>query len=131
MADTTSSSKKETRPEQYLREIRDLQKQNAQIMERLLQMEEKKRSSIRWKGVAQIAVALLPYVFSLFVAWTFYAKVQESIDSMTTFILELPESVGLGWSENVDSIKDKGGEVWENKNTIWENTKNSVTNFSL
>lgn len=129
MANSSSPQPKETRPEQYLREIRDLQKQNAEIMERLIHIEEKKRSAVRWKGIAQLAVALLPYAFSLFVAWTFYAKVQESIDSMTTFILELPESVGLGWSENIDSIKERGGQVWENKNTLWKDTKNSVTNF--
>lgn len=128
---TNTTPIKETRPEQYLREIRDLQKQNTEMLERLIAVEEKTQSAVRWKTTAKVALALMPYAFSMFVAWTFYEKVQDSIDSMTHFIIDLPSAVGLSWGENVDEIKEKGSDLWENKNTLWEDAKQSVEDFNF
>ncbi len=115
---------KETRPEMYLREIRDLQKQNGELLQKLYAAEEDKISSKRWATMFHIATMLLPYAFSAYVSWVFYEKVQDTFNSFKQFIVDSPSRVKGGLVENftgnIDSVKDTGEVIWKNKNTIYK-----------
>ncbi len=115
---------RETRPEQYLREIRDLQKQNGELLQKLYAAEEDKISSKRWATMFHIATMLLPYAFSAYVSWVFYEKVQDTFTSFKQFIIDSPSRVTGGltdqFSGKIDSVTETGKVIWENKNTIYD-----------
>jgi len=119
---------KETRPEQYLREIRDLQQQNGKLLQKLYAAEENKISSKRWAVSFHIATMILPYAFSAYLSWVFYEKVQGVFQDLKQFIIESPSRVTGGltknFTENIDSVTDTGKVIWENKNTIYEQGEN-------
>ena len=119
---------KETRPEMYLREIRDLQKQNGELLKKLYSAEEDKISSKRWATTFHVATMLLPYAFSAYISWVFYEKVQDTFDNLKQFIVDSPSRVTGGlkekFTENIDSITDAGEGIWENKNTIYKKGEN-------
>lgn len=93
----------ESKPEQYLREIRDLSLQNAQLQIEnkalLLELVEKKRSQLHWqhwKTAGNIVIIILPYALSAYMTWLFYVKVQESIQSFTHAPQNAIESISSG-----------------------------------
>ncbi len=91
-----SEKKRETRPEMYLREIRDLQKENGILLKKLYAVEEEKQVSKRWATMFHVATLVLPYAFSAYVSWVFYEKVQETFSSFKEFIVDSPSRLTGG-----------------------------------
>lgn len=120
--------KPETTPEKYLREILESQKKNNQLLEKLLEKEEKKITHKKWGTFFKILAILLPYLFSLFVAWTFYAKVQESIKSLTSSFTNFPQTIHGKVSNSWESAEFSGKNTWENRDEYIETLKNTTTN---
>lgn len=140
MKNEIKPTKRETRPEQYLREIRDLQLQNNELLHKLYGAEEDKVSRKHWATGFKIAGMLLPYIFSMFVAWTFYAKVIDVFNSFTSTITDIPSSIASGTipeslKDNVgsglDIIKEGGAVLWDNRDQIYEEGKEKVNSYII
>jgi hypothetical protein len=117
----------ESKPEQYLREIRDLQEQNIQILQQLIKVEKKQVSTKRWGIFFGLFGVLLPYIFTAWLAWTFYTKVEESVNSLKTFVVELPDHLGVNISQQFDEIKNSAGDrIQDTKDGLKEKWNNLV-----
>jgi len=124
---------RETRPEMYLREIRDLQKQNGELLQKLYSAEEDKVSSKRWATMFHIATMLLPYAFSAYVSWVFYEKVQDTFNNLKQFIIDSPSQLTGNLKENftgnINSVTEAGTILWENKNTLYDKGENLLKTY--
>lgn len=118
-------NKTESNPERYLREIKEIQEKNLEILTAISKIQEKKESRRKWKFIGNILVVLLPYLFSLFVAWAFYYKVENSILTIKEFIKDIPSSIsegfGGGFKGSIDSLKDQGSSIFEKTNDFLSN----------
>ncbi len=108
----------ESIPEKYLREIRDLQKQNLEILKKLTIYEEKKIFRGRWAIFIKTLGILLPYIFSIFLAWVFYMSVLESVNSLKEFVIELPKNISLNAGDQWDTFRES---TQENIKDKWSN----------
>ncbi len=128
------ASIKETRPEQYLREIRDLQKQNAELLQKLYTIEEHQVSSKRWATVFHILTMLLPYIFSAYLSWVFYEKVQDSFNSFKEFIVHSPSRVTKTVTESVknhvNAVTDTGEALWNQRGELYEKGKDLFKTYT-
>lgn len=136
----TASKKRETRPEQYLREIRDLQQQNNELLQKLYGVEEDNISRRHWGTAFKIAGMLLPYAFSMFVAWTFYSQVMDIFNSFTSKLTNIPQSIVSGnipdsLKDNVgsglDIITEGGAVLWENRDEIIDSGKDKLNEYII
>jgi hypothetical protein len=119
------TNKIESNPERYLREIKEIQKQNLEILKSINKIQEKKESRRKWKFIGNILIILLPYLFSLFVAWAFYYKVETSILTIKEFIKDIPNNISMGFGDNIDSLK----EDFKNKgSSILDKTSDFLSN---
>lgn len=123
-AQQAPKTRKESTPEQYLREIRDLQQQNLELLTKLTTVEEKRESRRTFSIVGKALMVLLPYLFSMFVAWAFYAKVQNTVESLQSYITRIPTAISEKFEVGIDtdsikeSAKEKGNallEKWNNR----------------
>ncbi len=113
----------ESNPERYLREIRDLQKQNTALLQELV---EQKRSEVRWqhwKSVGRVILILLPYVISSYAMWLFYTKVQESISSITNAPKNTIENINSGTKQFWNTRNEIINATSEKTDGIIENVK--------
>lgn len=120
--------RKESRPEKYLREIRDLQKKNLELLTKLTTVEEKRESRRIFFIGGKALMILLPYLFSMFVAWAFYAKVQDTVQSLQTYITQIPSAVSEKFNINIDTdqIKDSAIEKGTQYYQDWKNKNNDT-----
>ncbi len=129
--------------ERYLREIRDLQMQNNELLQKLYGVEEDNISRRHWKTGFKVMGMLLPYFFSMFVAWTFYAKVMDSFDSFKNFFTDIPSSISKniqgdvkenitnGLGSGIDAITEGGAVLWENRDEIINGGKDKLNEYII
>lgn len=108
----------ESRPEQYLREIRDLQQANLELQQKnetlLNELVEQKRSQVRWqhfRTAGSIVIMILPYLFSAYLSWLFYVKIQESISSFTN----APKNA-------IESVTQQTKQLWNDREELLDTT---------
>lgn len=108
----------ESRPEQYLREIRDLQQKNAELQEKNAQMlqtlVDQKQSELRWQhwgSAGRVLMIILPYALTASLSWWFYTAIQNSLSSFTS----MPKSA-------IESITSGTKKILEGKETVVEDT---------
>jgi len=109
----------ESKPEQYLREIRDLQRKNLEILEKLTEYEDSKISRGRWAIGGKVLATMLPYLLSMALVWGFYMKIEDLTTSVTDTVKNLPKTMSIDISGKVGDWKEKGGELLDN----WRNKK--------
>ncbi len=123
----------ETKPEQYLREIRDLQKQNLEILQRLSEYEDHKSSQHKWGIAFRVIGSLMPYLLSVALVWGFYMKIEDLTNSVQETVKNIPTTLSVNMGDKWDSLKEKGSEIWggtkESSEKTSENLKEKWKNF--
>lgn len=111
----------ESNPEKYLREIRDIQQKNLEILTRLTEYEDSKISRGRWAVGGKILGGLLPYLLSVALVWGFYMKIEDLTNSVQETVKNLPKTMSLNITDKWDSAAESGKELWDQKDEIGTN----------
>lgn len=96
----------ESTPEKYLREIRDLQKQNLEILQKLSQQEENKASQKKLATLFGLIGTLLPYLLAIGLVWGFYLKISDLTSSVINTVKDIPSEMSIHISDQWDSVTD-------------------------
>ena len=114
------SNRSESNPEKYLREIRDLQLQNLEILKKLTEFEDEKKSVRKWSTGIKVIGSLMPYLLSIALVWSFYTKIEDLTISVTDTVKNLPQTLSIDIGGKWNDVKESGKNLWENKNKISE-----------
>lgn len=106
------SNTSESNPEKYLREIRDLQLQNLEILKKLTDFEDDKKSSRKWSTGIKVIGSLMPYLLSIALVWSFYMKIEDLTTSVTDTVKNLPQTLSIDIGGKAGAIKDNISEKW-------------------
>ena len=118
----------ESNPEKYLREIRDLQLQNLEILQKLTEYEDEKISRGRWATGVKILGSLMPYLLSVALVWGFYMKIEDLTNSVQDTVKNLPKDISLNigdkWGDIAENLSDKTGDMKESITDKWKKLRN-------
>lgn len=96
----------ETRPEQYLREIRDLQIKNFELLEELVEQQQSEKKWKHLKMTGNIIIMILPYLLSAYLSWLFYLKIETMINNVYNAPKNAIESVTSIWNTKENIIEE-------------------------
>lgn len=95
----------ESKPEQYLRQIRDLESKNRILLEQLVEYKTHDEKRRKWRIMGRIALVLMPYILTIALAAFFYLKIVQSLDSFQASLSGLLPDFS-GWQEKGRSLLD-------------------------
>lgn len=78
----------ETLTEQYLRQIRDINLHNRQLLHELVEFRKKEQKSHKWKILGRISLVLMPYILTIALGFFFYARIINTLGSFEAALQE-------------------------------------------